>query len=109
MFTSRTGFFFFFFFWVTGELSTLRQLMKVPNEPGLSPNNGLENVSLSDQSTASNPRKGQAKCPGAKTTSHDGRAGHVMGGGFELLSGFGSSDGRSDIEACGTHSPRGAR
>jgi len=52
--------------------------MKVPNEPGLSPNNGLENVSLSDQSTASNPRKGQAKCPGAKTTSHDGRAGHVM-------------------------------
>jgi len=27
---------------------------------------------------ASNPRKGQAKCPGAKTTSHDGRAGHVM-------------------------------
>ena len=54
--------FFFFFFWVTGELSTLRQLMKVPNEPGLSPNNGLENVSLSDQSMASNPRKGQAKC-----------------------------------------------
>ncbi len=50
----------FFFFWVTGELSTLRQLMKVPNEPGLSPNNGLENVSLSDQSMASNPRKGQA-------------------------------------------------
>ena len=63
---------------VTGELSTLRQLMKVPNEPGLSPNNGLENVSLSDQSMASNPRKGQAKCPGAKTTSHEGRAGHVM-------------------------------
>ncbi len=26
-------FFFFFFFWVAGELSTLRQLMKVPNEP----------------------------------------------------------------------------
>ncbi len=74
----HTQFFFFFFFWVIGELSTLRQLMKVPNEPGLSPNNGLENVSLSDQSTASNPRKGQAKCPGAKTTSHDGRAGHVM-------------------------------
>ena len=44
-------------------------MMKVPNEPGLSPNNGLENVSLSDQSMASNPRKGQAKCPGAKTTS----------------------------------------
>ena len=71
-------FFFSFFFWVTGELSTLRQLMKVPNEPGLSPNNGLENVPLSDQSMASNTRKGQAKCPGAKTTSHDGRAGHVM-------------------------------
>ena len=43
-----------------------------------SPNNCLENVSLSDQSMASNPRKGQAKCPGAKATSHDGRAGHVM-------------------------------
>ena len=70
--------FFFFFFWVTGELSTLRQLMKVPNDSGLSPNNGLENVSLSNQSMASNSRKGQAKCPGAKTTSHDGRAGHVM-------------------------------
>ena len=71
-------FFFFLFCWVTGELSTLRQLMKVPNEPGLSPNNGLQNVSLSNQSMASNPRKVQAKCPGAKTTSHDGRAGHVM-------------------------------
>ncbi len=52
--------FFFFFFVVTGELSTLRQMMKVPNEPGLSPNNGLENVLLSDQSMASNPHKGQA-------------------------------------------------
>jgi len=52
--------------------------MKVPNEPDLSPNNGLQNVSLSNQSMASNPRKRQAKCPGAKTTSHDGRAGHVM-------------------------------
>ena len=71
-------FFFFFFFWVTGELSTLRQMMKVPNEPGLSPNNGLENAFLSDQSMASNSRKGQAKRPGAKTTSHDGKAGHVM-------------------------------
>ena len=70
--TVRQLFFFFFSFWVTGELSTLRQLMKVPNEPGLSPNNGLEHVPLSDQSMASNPRKGQAKCPGAKTTSHDG-------------------------------------
>ena len=55
--STKFFFFFFFFFWVTGELSTLRQLMKVPNEPGLSPNNGLENVSLSDQSMASNPRK----------------------------------------------------
>ncbi len=33
-----------FFLFFTGELSTLRQMMKVPNEPGLSPNNGLENV-----------------------------------------------------------------
>jgi len=33
--------FFFFFFLVTGELSTLRQMMKVPNEPGLSPDHGL--------------------------------------------------------------------
>ncbi len=62
----------------TGELSTLHQMMKVPNEPGLSPNNGLENAFLSDQSTASNPRKGQAKRFGAKTTSHNGKAGHVM-------------------------------
>ncbi|DBA66553.1 TPA: hypothetical protein ACH3X2_002289 [Trebouxia sp. C0005] len=61
-----------------GELSTLRQIMEVPNEPGLSPNNGLENALLSDQSMASNPRKGQAKRSGAKTTSHDGKAGHVM-------------------------------
>ncbi len=53
--------FFFPFFLVTGELSTLRQMMKVPNEPGLSPNNGLEIAFLSDQSMASNPRKGQAK------------------------------------------------
>ncbi|DBA89806.1 TPA: hypothetical protein ACH3X2_004677 [Trebouxia sp. C0005] len=60
------------------ELSTLRQMMEVPNEPGLSPNNGLENALLSDQSMASNPRKGQAKRSGAKTTSHDGKAGHVM-------------------------------
>jgi len=44
--------FFFFLLWVTGELSTLRQMMKVPNEPGLSPNNGLENAFLSDQSMA---------------------------------------------------------
>ncbi len=67
-----------FFFWVTGELSTLRQLTKVTNEPGLSPNNGLDNVSLGDQSMASNPRQGQAKCTGAKTTSHGGTTGDVM-------------------------------
>ncbi len=59
----------FFSPWVTGELSTLRRMMKVPNEPGLSPNNGLENVFLSDQFMAGNPLKGQAKCLGAKTTS----------------------------------------
>ncbi len=69
---------FFFFLGDSGQLSSLRQMMKVPNEPGKSPNNGLENAFLSDQSMASNPRKGQAKRLGAKTTSHDGKAGHVM-------------------------------
>ncbi len=70
---------FFFFGWVTGELSTLRHMMKVPNEPCLSPNNGLENAFRSDQSMASTPRKGQqAKNFGAKTTRHDGKAGHIM-------------------------------
>jgi len=59
-------------------LSTFRQMMKVPTEPGLSPNNGLENAFLSDQSMASKPRKGQAKRFGAKTTSHDGKGGHLM-------------------------------
>jgi len=34
-------------------------MMKVPNEPGLSPINGLQNVFLSDQSMASNLRKGE--------------------------------------------------
>ncbi len=53
-------------------------MMKVPNELGLSPKNGLENAFLSDQSLASNPRKGQAKRFGAETTSHDGMAGPVM-------------------------------
>ena len=70
--------FFFLFVGVTGELPTLRQMMKVPNEPGLSLNNGLENAFLSDESMASNPRTGQAKRFGAKTTSHVGKAGHVM-------------------------------
>ncbi len=53
-------------------------MMKAPNEPGLSPNNGLQNAFLSDQSMASNPRVGQAKRTGAKTTSPDGKAGQVM-------------------------------
>ena len=48
--------FFFFFFWVTGELSALRQMMEVPNEPGLCPNTGLENTSQ-----AISPR--QVRCP----------------------------------------------
>ena len=50
--------FFVFFCWggLHGELSTLRQTLKVPNEPGLSPSNGLENAFLSDQSVASNAR-----------------------------------------------------
>ncbi len=52
-------------------------MMEVPHEPGLSPNNGLENAFLTDQSMASNPRKGQAKRFGAKKTSQDGKAGHV--------------------------------
>ena len=49
---------FFFFLGDSGQLSSLRQMMKVPNEPGKSPNNGLENAFLSDQSMASNPREG---------------------------------------------------
>ena len=32
---------------------------------------------------------------------------HLVQGGVELLSGLSSSYGRSDAEACGTHSPRG--
>jgi len=35
----------FFFFWVTGELSTLRLMTEVPNEPDLSPNTGLQKTS----------------------------------------------------------------
>ena len=34
--------FFDLFLGFTGELSTFRQIMKVPNEPGLSPNNALK-------------------------------------------------------------------
>ena len=44
--------FFLFFCWVTGELSTLRQLMKVPNEPGSSPYQTL----LVRQSSCVTPR-----------------------------------------------------
>ena len=48
---SATG---FFFFLVTGKLSTLRQMMKVPNEPGLSPNKqtALSATALSDAGSA---------------------------------------------------------
>ena len=53
-------------------------MMEVSNEPALNPNNGLENVFLGDQSMASNPREGQAKRTDAKTTTPDGKAGHVM-------------------------------
>ena len=53
---------FLFLLWVTEELSTLRQMMKVPNEPGLSRSNGLENAFLSDQSMASNPREVRVLC-----------------------------------------------
>ena len=69
---------FFCLCWATGELTTLRELIKVPNKPGLSPNNNQETVFLSDQSMASNPRKGRAKRFGSNTTSHNGKAGHVM-------------------------------
>ena len=69
---------FFFFPRITGELSTLRQATKVPNEPSLRHNNDSENVSPSDQSMAYNPRKGQAGCFGAMTTSHERKAGRVM-------------------------------
>ena len=49
--------------------------MKVLNEPDLSPNNGLENVSQINQSMASKPpSQGQAK----DLTSHDNRARRVM-------------------------------
>ena len=57
-------------------MSTLRQMMEVPNEFGLRPKNGLKNVFLNDQSMAI--KQGASKHPGAKTTSHDGKAGHVM-------------------------------
>ena len=40
----------FLFFIFTEDLSTIRQEMKVPNEPGLSPNNSQANAVVSDQS-----------------------------------------------------------
>ena len=43
-----------------------------PNQPNIA----VKITSI--MSMASNARKGKVKCPGAKTTSHDGRAGHVM-------------------------------
>ena len=43
--------------------------MKVPNEPGLSPNNGLEPVFQKDQSMANNSRKGQEKAAQVHTRS----------------------------------------
>ncbi len=45
--------FYCYFFGFTAELPTLRQMMEVPNEPGLCPNTGLEKHFLSDQSKAS--------------------------------------------------------
>ena len=51
-------------------------MMEVPNEPCLCPNNGLENAFLSDQSMASNPRKGQAKCFGALNAQLGNRQTH---------------------------------
>lgn len=69
----------------TGESSTLRQLMNIPNEPDLSPNDGLGNVSLSDQSMPSKASNGQANCPDAQMSSRDGSSGHVIwrGGSME--------------------------
>ena len=60
--------FFFFFFWVTGELSTLCRMAKVPNEPCLRQNSGSATLCPSDQSMASNPN-GASKTFGAMTTS----------------------------------------
>lgn len=66
------------FRWVTGELSTLCQVAKVPNEPNLRQNNGSETMCPSDQSMASVPQTGQAERFGAMTTSRGSKAGHVM-------------------------------
>ena len=68
----------FFFGGVTGELSTLCQVAKVPNEPSLRQNNGSETMCPSDQSMASVPQTGQAKRLRAMTTSRGSKAGHVM-------------------------------
>ena len=66
--------FFFFFFGGTGELSTLCQVAKVPNEPSLRQNSGSATMCPSDQSMASNPQKWQAKRFGAMTTSRGSKA-----------------------------------
>ena len=63
--------FFFFFFWVTGELSTVCQLAKVPNKLSLRQNSGSEAM------CPSHPQTGQAKRFGAMTTSRGLKAGHV--------------------------------
>ena len=76
--SSHCFFFFFFFFGVTGELSTLCQMAKVPNEPSLRQNSGSTTMCPSDQSMASNPQTGQAKRFGAMTTSRGSKAGRVM-------------------------------
>ncbi len=55
-------FYFVLFVGVTGELPTLRQMMKVPNEPGLSLNNGLENAFLSDGASKTFWRQDDQPC-----------------------------------------------
>jgi len=47
------GLFLFFFFFGLQVNSHHRQMMNVPNEPGLSPKNGLENAFLSSFSGVS--------------------------------------------------------
>ena len=69
---------FFYPVWITGELSTLCQVAKVPNQTNLRQNNGSETMCPSDQSMASVPQTGQAKRFGAMTTSRGSKAGHVM-------------------------------
>ena len=71
---------FFVNFWVTGELSTLRQVMKIPYktwfEPERRPRKDVPKRSINPWQAI--PTRGQANFLGAKTTSHDGMAGHVI-------------------------------